>query len=56
MSAAGAHAIHNAPSRAELAKIREEFEEMAAQAAPEFRGVLENMVARYRDLESKARE
>lgn len=56
INAAAEHARRNPPTRAELAKTRAEFEEMAAQAAPEFRGVLERMAAQYRDLEAKARE
>jgi hypothetical protein len=42
------------PSREELAKTRAEFEELAANVAPEFRKHLESMAARYRELERKA--
>lgn len=56
INAAAEHAKRNPPTRAELAKTRAEFEELAAQAAPEFRKALESMVAQYRELEAKARE
>jgi hypothetical protein len=42
--------------RAELAKTRAEFEEIAAQAAPAFRRLLEPMIAQSRELEAKARD
>ena len=56
INAAAEHARRNPPTRAELAKTRAEFEELAAGAAPEFREILERMAAQYRDLEAKARE
>jgi hypothetical protein len=56
INAAAEYTKRNPPTRAELANTRAEFEELAAQAAPEFRKVLETMVAQYRELEAKARE
>ncbi len=56
INAAAERARRNPPTRAELAKTRAEFEELAAGAAPEFREMLERMAAQYRDLEAKARE
>jgi hypothetical protein len=44
------------PTRAELAKTRAEFEQIAARVAPQFRGFLETMVNHYRELEAKARD
>lgn len=56
INAAAEHARRNPPTREELAKIRAEFEDLAAQAAPAFRKVLMRMVEQYRALEAKARE
>jgi hypothetical protein len=50
----GALARGSPPSREDLAKTRAEFEELAANAAPPFRGHLESMAARYREFERKA--
>ena len=52
----GINAAAERARRAELAKTRAEFEELAAGAAPEAREMLERMAAQYRDLEAKARE
>jgi hypothetical protein len=50
----GAAARGSPPSREDLAKTRAEFEELAAGAAAPFRGYLESMAAKYRELERKA--
>jgi hypothetical protein len=42
--------LQRTPSRENLAKTRAEFEELAASAAPAFRG---HLAARYRELERK---
>jgi len=51
--AAGVDAPARPSSREDLAKTRAEFEELAASTAPPFRGYLEALAARYRDLERK---
>jgi len=54
-SRAGESAKWSPPTRAELAKTRAEFEQIATRAAPQFRGTLEKMIAHWRLLEEKAR-
>jgi hypothetical protein len=44
------------PTRKDLSKMRAEFEEIAAEAAPPYRKVLMGLVEQYRALEAKARE
>jgi hypothetical protein len=56
INTAGERARRSPHTRAELAAIRAEFEELAARTAPEFRGYIDSMVAQYRALEAKARE
>jgi hypothetical protein len=56
MNTAGERARRNPPSREELAKMRAEFEEAAAEAAPPYRKVLMGLVEQYRALEAKASE
>ena len=53
VTAAGVDAPARPSSRADLAKTRAEFEELAASTAPPFRCYLESLAARYRDLERK---
>ena len=45
-----------AMTRAEIAKVRTEYEEIAARTAPAFRCVLEALIAQCRADEEKARE
>jgi hypothetical protein len=56
IDAGGESTRRNPPTRAELAKTRAEFEEIAAQATPEFRRFLEPIVAQCREDEAKARD
>jgi hypothetical protein len=56
LDAAEEHARRNPLTREELAKMRAEFEEIAAEAAPPFRKVLMGLVEQYRALEAKARD
>jgi hypothetical protein len=56
INTAGERARRNPPTREELAKMRAEFEEIAAGAAPPFRKVLMGLVDQYRALEAKARD
>jgi hypothetical protein len=56
MNTAGERARRNPPSREELAKMRAEFEEVAAEAALPYRKVLMGLVEQYRALEAKASE
>jgi hypothetical protein len=56
VNAAADHARRSPLTREQIAKVRAEYEEIAARTAPEFRGVLQALIAECRADEAKARE